>query len=107
MMKPEPSPGVICSWVPPPPKNQSNGAAATRCTTSVCTVTTVGETRATASVMAVRRCALTASGDGSVARDDCALDDAGATPSQASRRPAQRGVKARYVISCAAALGDG
>ena len=54
MTNPEPSPGVTSVRAPPPPpKNMSKGDAATRCTTSVCTVTTAGDTLATASVIAV------------------------------------------------------
>src|SRR3954471_3764752 len=53
-MNPEPRPAAA-RGPERPPKNCSNTSAGTCSTTSVCTVTTDGATRATASVMAVRR----------------------------------------------------
>jgi hypothetical protein len=69
-MNPEPSPAAE-RCPERPPKNCSNTSAGTRSTTSVCTVTTEGATRATASVIAVRRDALTAVVVVSI-WDDCA-----------------------------------
>src|SRR4051812_23425861 len=56
-MNPEPSPAAA-RWPERPPKNCSKTSAGTRSTSSVWTVTTEGATRATASVIAVRRDAL-------------------------------------------------
>ncbi len=75
---PEPSPGRM--RVPEPrPKNASNGSTAACCTLSVCTVTTLGATRATASVMTVRRAA------GTLAT--CAAFAGGTSPSSSRSRP--------------------
>jgi hypothetical protein len=81
--KPEPRPAPTRSPLCPP-NSASNGSAATRSTVSVCTVTTEGATRATASTIAVRRdvfawalaCAAVAGGRATV----CASPDAGDAP---------------------------
>src|ERR1700682_4313842 len=54
IMNPDPMPAAE-RWPDRPPKHCSNTSAGTCSTTSVCTVTTAGATRATASVIAVRR----------------------------------------------------
>src|SRR5258706_16390320 len=57
-MNPDPSPAAA-RCPERPPKNCSNTSAGTRSTTFVCTVTTDGATPPTASVIAVRRDAVT------------------------------------------------
>ena len=84
-MNPEPSPAAA-RWPERPPKNCSNTSAATRSITSVCTVTTDGATRATASVIAVRR-------DEEIPSVRCeegtaCADEADGVPSQATSAPA-------------------
>src|SRR5919112_1899684 len=88
-MKPDPRPAPTRSpdWRP---IIQSNGSTGTRSTTSVWTVTTDGATRATASVIAVRRDAETVCG---AVEDDFvtvwALESAGLAPRQAAESETQ------------------
>src|SRR6185312_12908689 len=80
-MKPVPSPACVCVCGRPPPKSQSNGSTCSCCCccTSVCTVTTEGETLETADVMAfLRLCETWSEAGGTATPDDCADDCWGA-----------------------------
>ena len=99
VMNPDPMPERVC--VPPPcalPKKKAKGSTGVRKTDSVCTVTTAGATRATASVMAERRDSATWVLRSWRAATPCAEVCDGVAPSQASRRTRQSGVRLLAVI---------
>jgi hypothetical protein len=82
VMNPEPKPDPMRSPDRRPPNIHSNpnGSTGTRSMTSVCTVTTAGATRATASVIAFRREAET-DGEGlGETGTVCAIESAGLAP---------------------------
>ncbi len=107
VMKPDPMPDRVC--VPPSrfPKKNANGSTGVRKTVSVCTVTTAGATRATASVMADRRDAAIWTLASRRAATPCAAVRDGEAPSHASKRAKHNGERRVMVIGGGGAWDDG